>query len=106
MAGWDPAYTASGVAWLLSEAIRLAPALQHCPIHEIWTGFRPLCGDGMPIVGAGEVGGLFYATGHGPSGIGPAPGTIALLAALMAGEPPPIPAEPFSPLRFAGSAPA
>lgn len=100
LAGWDPAYTASGVAGLLTQAIRLTPALQNCPIHEIWTGFRPLCLDGFPIVGPGAARGLFYVTGHGPSGIGPLPGTIALLLALTEGESPPIPDAPFSPMRF------
>ncbi|MBX6773203.1 MAG: FAD-dependent oxidoreductase, partial [Chloroflexi bacterium] len=100
-AGWDPLPTAGGIAWLLSAALEIVPALRDCPIHEIWTGFRPLSGDGRPIIGPGAVAGLFFCTGHGPSGIGPLPGTLALLTALMLGEPPPIPPEPFSPLRFA-----
>lgn len=101
MAGWDPAYTAGGVASLLTRAIRLVPSLQASPIHEIWTGFRPLSRDGVPIIGPGEARGLYFATGHGPSGIGPLPGTIALLISLIEGETPPIEPEPFSPLRFA-----
>jgi glycine oxidase len=101
LAGWDSGITAGGIAWLLSAAIQIAPPLHDCPIHEIWTGFRPLSPDGVPIIGPGAARGLYFATGHGPSGIGPLPGTIALLAALIDGEPPPIPADAFSPLRFA-----
>ena len=100
-AGWDSGITAGGIAWLLTSAIQIVPALRDCPINQIWTGFRPISSDGMPIVGPGALDGLFFVTGHGPSGIGPLPGTIALLSALIAGEPPPIPAEPYSPLRFA-----
>lgn len=100
-AGWDATPTAGGVAWLLSSAIRIVPTLRDCPINQIWTGFRPISPDGIPIVGPGAVDGLYFVTGHGPSGIGPMPGTIALLAALIFGEAPPIPSEPFSPLRFA-----
>jgi glycine oxidase len=100
-AGWDASPTAGGVGWLLTSAVRIAPALAGCALHEIWTGFRPLSPDGVPIIGPGAADGLFFATGHGPSGIGPLPGTVALLAALLDGEAPPLPPEPFSPLRFA-----
>jgi glycine oxidase len=100
LAGWDASVTAGGIAWLLSTAIQIVPALRDCPIHEIWTGFRPLSPDGVPIIGPGAANGLYFTTGHGPSGIGPMPGTIALLTALISGEPPPIRPEPFSPLRF------
>ncbi len=99
-AGWDATPTAGGIAWLLSSAIGIIPALRDCPINQIWTGFRPVSPDGIPIIGPGAVDGLFFVTGHGPSGIGPLPGTIALLAALIFGEAAPIPPEPFSPLRF------
>ncbi len=101
LAGWDPAPTAGGIAHLLARAIEVVPALASCSIDQIWTGFRPLSPDGVPIVGPGALEGLWFVTGHGPSGIGPLPGTIALLAALLFDEDPPIPPEPFSPLRFA-----
>ena len=100
MAGWSASLTAGGVAWLLNTAIRIVPDLAHCAINELWTGFRPLSSDGVPIIGRGDLDGLFFATGHGPSGIGPLPGTVALLAALMFGEAAPISPQPFSPLRF------
>lgn len=99
-AGWDSSPTAGGVAWLLTSAIRIAPPLAGCALHEVWTGFRPLSPDGVPIIGPGAVDGLFFATGHGPSGIGPLPGTVDLLTALLDGAAPPLPPEPFSPLRF------
>ncbi len=99
-AGWDSSITASGVAWLLTSAIHVIPALAACAIHEIWTGFRPLSPDGMPIIGQASLTGLFIASGHGPSGIGPLPGSVALLASLLLGEEPPVSAEAFSPLRF------
>lgn len=100
LAGWDPQPTAGGITHLLNRAIGIIPGLADCPINQIWTGFRPLSPDGVPIIGPGALDGLFFVTGHGPSGIGPLPGTIALLAAQIFREAPPIPAEPFSPLRF------
>ena len=100
-AGWDPQPTAGGLAWLLSSAMVIGPGLADCPVVEVWTGFRPLSADGVPLIGAGELYGLYFLTGHGPSGIAPLPASIALLAALIAGEPPPVDPRPFDPLRFA-----
>ena len=99
-AGWDPSLTAGGVAWLLKRAIEVVPALEHSPIVELWTGFRPLSADGLPLIGRGALDGLYFLTGHGPSGIAPLPASIALLMALIANEPPPVAPEPFDPLRF------
>jgi len=98
-AGWDPSLTVGGVAWLLERAMQVVPALNACPIAEIWTGFRPLSEDGLPFIGQGGLRGLYFLTGHGPSGISPLPGSLALLDALMTGAPPPLPPEPFDPLR-------
>jgi glycine oxidase len=99
-AGWDASLTAGGVAWLLSRAMQVIPSLENAPIAEIWTGFRPLSTDGLPLIGKGAVDGLYFLTGHGPSGIAPLPGSIALLMALIAGDPPPLPPGPFDPLRW------
>jgi glycine/D-amino acid oxidase-like deaminating enzyme len=66
----------------------------------MWTGFRPLSADGLPLIGRGGLDGLYFITGHGPSGIAPLPGSIALLVALIANEQPPIAPGPFDPLRF------
>jgi glycine oxidase len=99
-AGWDPSLTAGGIAWLLNRAMEVVPALRECPIVELWTGFRPLSADGMPMIGAGALDGLYLLTGHGPSGIAPLPGSIALLMALIDGAPPPLRPDPFDPLRF------
>ncbi len=99
-AGWDASLTAGGVAWLLNRAMAVVPRLRDSPIAELWTGFRPLSADGLPLIGAAAVRGLFLLSGHGPSGISPLPGSVALLGALIAGEEPPLRPEPFDPLRF------
>ena len=100
--GYNSAFTAGGVHWLLTEAITMIPALAEAPIVEIWTGFRPNSLDGRPSIGAGAVKGLYFATGHGPSGIAPAPASAELLADLVTGAPPKVPTAPFDPLRFVG----
>lgn len=101
--GYDSSFTAGGLAWLLNEAMAMVPALADAPVVETWTGFRPNSLDGLPMIGRGALEGLFFATGHGPSGIAPAPASARLLAALVMGNPPPVPAEPFDPMRFQGS---
>jgi glycine oxidase len=100
-AGWDASLTAGGIAWLLNRAMRVVPRLGDCPIVEMWTGFRPLSKDGLPLIGRGGIEGLYVLTGHGPSGIAPLPGSIALLMAIIDGQAPPVPAEAFDPGRFA-----
>jgi glycine/D-amino acid oxidase-like deaminating enzyme len=100
-AGWDPSLTAGGIAWLLDRAMQVVPALAAAQIAEMWTGFRPLSADGLPLIGPGELDGLYMLTGHGPSGISPMPGSVALLVALMLGEAPPLEPAPFNPRRFA-----
>jgi len=102
--GYDSSFTAGGLAWLLGEAIGMVPALAEAPVHEIWTGFRPNSADGLPMIGRGAIEGLFFATGHGPSGIAPAPASARLLAALVVGEPPPVPPDAFDPMRFGDQA--
>jgi glycine oxidase len=99
-AGWDASLTAGGITWLLNRAIAVVPALQDCPILELWTGFRPLSEDGLPLIGRGALDGLFFLTGHGPSGIAPLPGSVALLMASIEDAPPPVAPAPFDPLRF------
>jgi glycine oxidase len=99
-AGWDASLTAGGIAWLLNRAMRVVPSLGECPILEMWTGFRPLSADGLPLIGRGGVEGLFFLTGHGPSGIAPLPGSVALLMAAIDRVEPPIAAAAFDPLRF------
>ncbi len=99
-AGWDASLTAGGVAWLLNRAIEVVPALEACPIQELWTGFRPVSEDGLPLIGRGALDGLFFLTGHGPSGIAPLPGSLAVLMACIDGAAPPMAAAAFDPLRF------
>ncbi|MFN8522835.1 MAG: glycine oxidase ThiO [Chloroflexota bacterium] len=103
-AGYEASLTARGMAWLLRSAIDLVPGLADSPVLETWTGFRPKSPDDHPAIGRGNLEGLFYCTGHGPSGIAPAPASIDLLMSWMFGTPPPIDPKPFDPRRFAAAA--
>jgi glycine/D-amino acid oxidase-like deaminating enzyme len=67
--------TNEGLAQIFRGAVRLLPALLRQTVERVWAGLRPVTPDGRPILGGDpDVEGLWYATGHGRSGI--------LLAAL------------------------
>ena len=99
-AGYEASLTAAGVAWLLQSAMDLVPGLADSPILETWTGFRPVSIDSHPSIGPTYVDGLYYITGHGPSGIAPAPASVDLLMAHMFDQRPPVASAPFDPRRF------
>ncbi len=68
--GFDKQLTAGGIAWLLTTAIRLAPALENSPIDQMWTGLRPRTPDNQPILGpAPGWENVALAVGHGSVGI-------------------------------------
>jgi glycine oxidase len=100
--GFEKAVTAGGLRHVLDVALGIAPALERAPVVETWSNFRPASPDGEPILGAGTVPGLFYATGHTRNGILLAPVTADAVSAAVLGEAPPVDLAPFSPARLAG----
>jgi glycine oxidase len=98
--GFERAVTAEGLRHVLGVAIDVAPALARAPVVETWSNFRPASPDGEPILGAGTVPGLLYATGHTRNGILLAPVTADALAAAVLGRTPPVDLTPFSPARL------
>ncbi len=81
--GFDSALTAGGVLSLLEAAWRIVPAIEELPIDEMWVGHRPGSRDDAPILGAGPLQGLVYATGHHRNGILLAPVTAEYIARLV-----------------------
>lgn len=76
------------VANLANLATRLYPqVIQGADAPRPWTGLRPVCADGRPLVGPTRLPGLWLNTGHGHLGwtVGAASGH--LLATQMAGKP-------------------
>jgi glycine oxidase len=98
--GFEKAVTAEGIRHVLDVAIGIAPALARAPLLETWANFRPASPDGEPILGAGTVPGLLYATGHTRNGILLAPITADAIAAAVLGAPPVVDLAPFSPARL------
>lgn len=89
---------------LLGHLIRTYPGLAGLDCSNIrrWQGNRPSTPDGLPIIGAGSVRGLWYGFGHGHLGLNAAPRTAELLVNLVTGRPSDLNLAPFSPQRFAG----
>jgi glycine oxidase len=81
--GFDTSLTAGGVLTLLEAAWRGVPAVEELPIDEMWVGHRPGSRDDAPILGAGPLAGLIYATGHHRNGILLTPITADAIARLV-----------------------
>src|SRR5262249_58859204 len=80
--GYDTSLTAGGMLTLLEAAWRAVPAVEELPIDEMWVGHRPGSRDDAPILGAGPIDGLIYATGHHRNGILLTPITADAIAPL------------------------
>jgi glycine oxidase len=79
------AVTPWGLRRLIDGAVEIAPALEHAPLAEAWSGLRPGTPDGFPILGPDpDVPNLVYATGHFRNGILLAPLTGERIGALLA----------------------
>ncbi len=68
--------------------------------RQEWTGLRPMCADGKPLIGATRVPGLYLNTGHGQLGWTTGAASGELLAAAVMQRAPAIDATPFLPPRF------
>jgi glycine oxidase len=104
-AGFEKAVTAGGLLHVLQLAVEAAPALAGAPLVETWSNFRPATPDGLPILGAGRVPGLFYATGHYRNGVLLAPITADAVSDAVLGHEPPVDLAPFGPARLAPRGP-
>jgi sarcosine oxidase subunit beta len=89
------------VRQILDRACRFLPDLDQLRTLRCYAGLRPWSPDGRPLIGpAHQVEGLFIATGHGGGGITGGPLTGRLIAASVAGLPPPIDPSRYLPDRF------
>ncbi|NLT05074.1 MAG: glycine oxidase ThiO [Solirubrobacterales bacterium] len=100
--GFDRTVTADGVYRLLEAAWEVLPDAGELELVGARAGLRPATPDNAPAVGAGDVEGLLWATGHHRNGIVLAPLTAAAIAARLSGREPPAAFAPFGPDRFAG----
>jgi len=98
LAGWDDSLNGPLRGRMLRRAAEYLPGLAHLRALRTWVGFRPATPDSLPLVGMWEPG-LWVAAGHEGLGVTTAPGTAALLAALLLGRTPPLDPAPFNPRR-------
>ena len=87
-----------GRAWRLANELLDLPE----PVEpEPWLGARPCTPDMLPVIGAApQHPGLWFNFGHAHQGFTLGPVSGRLLAELLSGEQPVVPAEPYSPRRF------
>jgi glycine oxidase len=84
--GFDEASTAGATYELLRECHELIPGVSELEIEELCVGLRPGTPDNLPVIGAGTIDGLIWATGHFRNGILLAPLTAELVLDVLSGE--------------------
>jgi glycine oxidase len=94
--GFAKAVTAEGLRALAAHVDRLAPELLAAPIVRTWSGLRPLCRAGGPVIGrSSRLANVLVALGHHRNGILLAPLTAAAVRACIDGARPPDATGPF-----------
>lgn len=98
--GFDARLRPDTLSEIAAKAIRLFPFLADQAIIRTYGGFRPFMPDHLLLVGPDHrLAGLWHATGHEGAGIGLAPVTGELLAAMITGTGPAFDPAPYSPSR-------
>ena len=104
--GFDSTVTAGGVHRLLEAAREVLPDVVELELVEATARLRPGTPDNLPLIGAGVLDGLVWATGHYRNGILLAPLTAeAVRAAIVDGERRPL-GDKVAADRFEQAAPA
>lgn len=100
-AGYDT-NTRFDILKAISEySTRFIPAIRNLNVIRTFTGMRPYCEDGVPIVGpVSTVKGFYLATGHEGDGIALAPITGRTVAEMILGQETEFDMTPFSMDRF------
>ncbi len=103
--GFDRTLSVEVLRRLAAQATRLFPALAEVRAIRAYAGFRPYLPDHLPAIGPDpRVPGLLHACGHEGAGIGLAPATGLLIAAMLTGRDTPLSPGPFAPDRFSREA--
>ncbi|HYE97066.1 MAG TPA: FAD-dependent oxidoreductase [Rubricoccaceae bacterium] len=103
IAGLDPAVNPARIRGITKTVPQYLPDVPAATFAgaKPWVGLRPLSPDGLPYVGPfRRFPNLFAATGHAMMGLSLGPVTGEAVAALAAGEAPPLPLAALSPDRF------
>ncbi len=93
--GFDLSPTGGALMDLLRHGWEALPGIYELELAEISVGLRSAVADNLPIIGASEIDGLFFACGHYRNGILLAPATAHYLAEAIVGAAVPSELEPF-----------
>lgn len=98
--GFDKSTSEPAREELAREAVRLIPALADYPIEHHWSGLRPGSPSGVPYIGEHPaIRGLYVNAGHFRNGVVLGPASARLLADMLLGRPPVVPADAYRPGR-------
>ena len=86
--GFDTRVTAEGVHRLLEAAWEVLPDVGELELVDARAGLRPATPDNAPVIGAGAVDGLVWASGHHRNGVLLAPLTADAVRELLGGAEP------------------
>jgi len=81
--GFDERATVAGIQELVDATCALVPKARQAWFKGVRVGLRPGTPDNLPVIGSGNVPGVFYATGHFRNGVLLAPLTATLIADLV-----------------------
>ena len=98
--GFDTGLTANARDWLRERAGALMPALFNWSLVEHWAGLRPGSPDGLPLLGATAMNGLYVASGQYRNGILFAPVIAETMCRLVLERYSPPEIVAFDPMRF------
>ncbi|MBF0614608.1 MAG: glycine oxidase ThiO [Magnetococcales bacterium] len=95
--GFDKAVTLGGLQRVATMANAMVPVLAEMRFVQAWSGLRPATADGLPVLGASSVVGLYVAAGHYRNGILLTPITAEIIRDQMTGKSPAVPVDLFAP---------
>lgn len=99
-AGYDTTVWPKRAMFLREKAMELFPRCGDPDTAELWAGLRPSTPDGVPVMGATPLSGLFLNTGHGTLGWTMACGAGRVVADVILGQTPEIALDGFGSERF------
>lgn len=95
--GFDKRTTAEAKEELYRIAVDLFPLLRRTPIEDHWAGLRPASPGGIPYIGPHPAAaGLYVNAGHFRNGLVTGPASARLLADLLLGREPILPASNYA----------
>ena len=99
--GFDEQPTVEGRDSIINRLLTMVPSFEDAEVTKQMACLRPLCTDGLPIIGEiPEWNGVYIATGHGEKGILLSTVTARIVTDLIVKRHSLIPIQPFAPSRF------